>query len=332
MKAFLAGIFLGGLALFGILVALFYQQIQAPLPLSSQIVFQIAKRESVRDISVNLQKNGIVKDARIFYWYTKLLKKDRMLQAGFYEVAPPLRLKDLIALLENGTNASIKVTIPEGFTLGQIVTRLEEKGLKIDEDDFTLLPEDVAIYPFLEESPEGAPLEGFLFPSTYTFLVDASPQDIRKTFLTTFQKRFNPAWYEIAQSQGKNILEVVTMASILEKELVSLKDRKIASGILWRRLLVGMPLQVDSTINYVTGKNLPAVGLDDLQTDSPYNTYRHKGLPPGPISNPGVESIEAALFPEASDHWFYLSRQDNGQTVFSKTLQDHARAKAKYLR
>jgi len=332
MKSILVGVTAGVLIFIGIFVTLLWQQTGAPLTIPSRILFHIAKGESVRDISADLQKEGTIKNARIFYWYAKFLKKDRALKAGVYELLPSMHLNDLIPLFENGSNASVKVTIPEGFSLAQIALRLKEKGLPVREKDFALSPQDAAPYQFLRDAPPGASLEGFLFPSTYDFFADASAKEIRETLLASFQNHFDPSWYEAAGKEGKTVFEVVTMASILEKELRSLPDKKIAAGLLWRRLSVGIPLQVDSTINYITGKNTPALNSKDASIASPYNTYKNKGLPPGPISNPGTESIEAALFPQASEYWFYLSRQDTGETIFSKTLQEQAKAKGKYLK
>lgn len=332
MKSILVGVTAGAIVFIGIFAALLWQQINAPLTVPSRALFHIIKGESVRDISMDLQKTGAIKDARMFYWYAKFLNKDRALKAGAYELLPSLRLKDLIPLFENGKSASLKITIPEGFTLKQIVRRLRGKGLPVSDKDFIRLPGDTAEHPFLKDVPTGASLEGFLFPDTYDFFVDASPQEIRETLLASFQDHLDPSWEQTAQNQGKNMLQIVTMASILEKELRSLPDKKIAAGLLWRRLSVSIPLQVDATINYITGKNTPALDNNDLNINSPYNTYKYKGLPPGPISNPGKGSIEAALFPEESAYGFYLSRQDTGETIFSKTLQEHNRAKAKYLK
>ena len=122
------------------------------------------------------------------------------------------------------------------------------------------------------------------------------------------------------------------MASILEKEVVSLHDKKIVAGILWKRIANGVPLQVDSTINYITQKNNASVSVKDTDIDSPYNTYKYSGLPKGPISNPGIDSIMAAIYPTKSQYWYYLSADGTGKTIFSQTLEEHAAAIAKYLK
>jgi UPF0755 protein len=130
------------------------------------------------------------------------------------------------------------------------------------------------------------------------------------------------------QEKGKSVFEIITMASMLEKEVRSLEDKKIVSGILWKRMEVGMPLQLDATINYITVKSNPGVAVKYTKIDSTYNTYKYVGLPKGPISNPGMNSIIAAINPKDSPYWFYLS---DGRTIFSKTFEDHCTNKAKYL-
>ncbi len=132
------------------------------------------------------------------------------------------------------------------------------------------------------------------------------------------------------KAQNRDLYQIIIMASLLEKEVRTFEDKKLVSGILWKRLKSDMPLQVDATISYITGKKTTKISLEELQIDHPYNTYKYKGLPPGPISNPGLESIKAAFNPEDSPYWFYLSTQE-GKTIFSQTYQQHLKAKELYL-
>lgn len=331
MKYYLSGAFVGALCFLLFLGVLFYFQLNLSLALASGKLFLIEPGQTLKDIALNLEEEHIITDARPLYLYTSLLGKDTGLQAGVYRLLPTMKVRDLLALFQGGTNVSLDVTIPEGFTLDKILARFTEAGFEVSGRDFIVTSTLKREYSFLGDVPTGSTLEGFLFPETYTFSAGASGDDIRTTLLNTFQERFNPRWYAIIQEQGRTVLDIVTMASILEKELPNLRDKKIGAGLLWRRILVGMPLQVDATVNYATGKSLPAVTFEDLEVESPYNTYKHTGLPPGPISNPGLESIEAAIFPEDSPYWFYLSRQDTGETIFSQTYEQHLAAKAKYL-
>jgi len=146
--------------------------------------------------------------------------------------------------------------------------------------------------------------------------------------LSNFEKKLTQELKDEIQKQKKSVFDIITMAAMLEKEVRTLSDKKIVSGILWKRLEAGMPLQIDATINYITGKSDPGATIKDTKIDSPYNTYKYKGLPKGPISNPGMSSITAAIEPTDSPYWFYLS---DGATYFSKTLEEHNVNKAKYL-
>ena len=183
----------------------------------------------------------------------------------------------------------------------------------------------------MSELPETASLEGYLFPDTYEISEGESPEDIIKNILVNFEKKITRELKEAIALKNKSVFEIITMASMIEKEVKTINDKKIVSGILWKRLEDGMPLQVDATINYITGKNHKSALLADLKINSPYNTYKYQGLPLGPISNPGIDSILAAIYPTESKYWYYLSA-DSGKTIFSKTLKEHNAAIAKYLR
>jgi len=196
----------------------------------------------------------------------------------------------------------VKVTVAEGLTVKKIAELL---------GDF----ENFDKKEFLEKTGK---LEGYLFPDTYLFLPFAETEQIIGTMTDNFKKK--------AGDVGKDI---VIMASLIEKEVPDSDDRKIVSGILWKRLKLGMALQVDAVFPYITGKQ--KVLLDDLKIDSPYNTYLHKGLPPGPIANPGLDAIIAARNPQETSYLYYLSGND-GKTHFAKTFSEHLRNKEKYLR
>jgi UPF0755 protein len=216
-----------------------------------------------------------------------------------------MNVPQIVQKIISGDIAKMKVTIPEGFTVKEIKEKL---GIKLP----------------------GENLEGYLFPDTYYFPIDVSGEEVVKIMRENFEKKISPYKKGIEKS-GKTIQEIVIMASLIEKEVKTKKEKKLVSGILWKRLKNGIPLQVDATITYITGKKTTKIPLEDLQIDSPYNTYKYKGLPPAPICNPGLESILAALYPEESDYWYYLSTPE-GKTLFFKTLEEHNLAKAKYLK
>jgi UPF0755 protein len=174
------------------------------------------------------------------------------------------------------------------------------------------------------------PLEGYLFPDTYFFPPMASDQDIIEKMKETFDKKVSPYMEEIKNS-GRSLGEIVTLASILEEEVQTTEDRKLVADLLLRRMAMHMPLQVDATLTYEIGKGSLELSTKDLKKDSPYNTYTRRGLPPTPISNPGLDTILAALHPTLNDYLFYLSDKD-GITHFAKTHAEHVTNKAKYLK
>jgi UPF0755 protein len=225
-----------------------------------------------------------------------------------------------------------KITILEGWNKKEIAKYLEEKGILNGEEflEKTKLIYWKEKYDFLKEI-ESPDLEGFLFPDTYFLEKGIGAEKIISMMLDNFNKKLTPELKKEISLQKKTIFEIVTMASMIEKEVKTFEDKKIVSGILWKRLENKIPLQVDSTITFITGKKTTQIPLEDLEIDSPYNTYKYLGLPPGPISNPGLDSILATIYPEKSDFWYYLSTPD-GKTIFSKTLEEHNIAKAKYLK
>ncbi|MEK7149015.1 MAG: endolytic transglycosylase MltG, partial [Patescibacteria group bacterium] len=188
-----------------------------------------------------------------------------------------------------------------------------------------------------QSSYDGNPLEGYLFPDTYRLYKDASADDVIRKMLGNFDRKLTKDMRNEIILQRKTIYEIVTIASLIEKEVKSPEDKVLVSGILWKRLQLKIALQVDASIIYIktNGRSQLNGGekvlYEDLKIDSPYNTYKYRGLPPGPISNPGLESIEAAIYPKQSPYLFYISTPD-GKTIYSKTLEEHNTAVAKYLR
>jgi len=174
-------------------------------------------------------------------------------------------------------------------------------------------------------------LEGYIYPDTYRVYNNASVSDIVFKALNNLKNKADSKLLGDIEKSGMTFHEVMTLASIIEKEVRNKDDMKTVSGILIKRMNIGMRLEVDSTINYITGKNDPGASYKDLEIDSPYNTYKNYGLPPGPICNPGIEAIKAAVYPKESDFLFYLNRQDTFETIFSKNYDEHLRNKAKYL-
>lgn len=294
--------------------------------------FKIEKGDGVNEIAVNLEKENLIRGAFYFeahIWFQNLGTK---MQAGEYLISPKMSIKDMAQKFSEGDIVSneIEVTFPEGFTMKDIEERLAQKGFEnINLSQFK--PIFFGSRFLFLRNINAVNLEGFLFPDTYNFNKSWSSREIVEKMLGNFDKKTSADLLLEINRQGKSIFDIIIMASIIEKEVRTNEDKKIVSGILWKRLGVGMLLQADATVIYASGKKNGYVTFEDLKIQSPYNTYVYAGLPAGPISNPGLESIIAAIYPQLSDFWYYLSKP-NGETVFSKTLNEHGRAKAKYLK
>ncbi len=296
--------------------------------------FEIRSGEGVQEIGQNLADAQIVKSKYYFDYYIWKTGSKGKIQAGKYELKGTMTIPEIVQVLSVGEVISneVKVTFPEGISAKEMAEILKKKGFAADE---FLSKSSCGCgvktdYEFLKDRPGGGNLEGFLFPDTYTFFKDASTVSIINRILLNFDEKLTPKMREDIQSQGKSVFDVVTMASILEKEVKTADDMKIASGIFWDRIGVGMPLQSCATIAYVLGTEKKQYSYDDTRTPSPYNTYINKGLPPGPIDNPGMNSLLAAIYPVKTDYNYFLTDPATGKTIFSKTLEEHAANKAKY--
>ncbi|MDI6602803.1 MAG: endolytic transglycosylase MltG [Patescibacteria group bacterium] len=276
------------------------------IDMAEEKLFSVKKGQGLFQIAENLEKEGLIKNKYFFVFYAFIQGKAKKLQAGEYELNSAMSIAEIAEKIISGDITKIVVTIPEGFTVKQIEERL---GLKLP----------------------GENLEGFLFPDTYQFSINVTGEEVVKKMRENFERKLSAELREEIERQGKTIFEIVTMASLIEKEVKTKEDRELVSGILWKRLEAGIPLQVDATITYITGKKTTKISIAETQIDSPYNTYKYQGLPIGPICNPGLASILAAVYPKNSEYWYYLSTPE-GKTIFSKTLQEHNIAKARYLR
>jgi len=295
---------------------------------AKEMVFNIEKGQGSREISLNLEKEGFVKIAPIFRLYVTTRGVSGKLQAGSYLLSYSMNIPQIVDKFINGEVEKIKLVVPEGFNIKDIEKSLSNfertsSGISnLKAKDFK------GEFSFLGSVPDNASLEGFLFPDTYEFSYQASDKEIVQKMLANFNKKMTPDLREEIGKQKKTVFQIITMASLIEKEVKTKEDKEIVSGILWKRLKNKIPLQVDATINYLTEKD--KVSIEETKIDSPYNTYKYLGLPVGPISNPGLESIKAAVYPKNSLYWYYLSAPD-GKTIFSKTLEEHNIAKYKYL-
>jgi len=312
--------FLSSVLLFFVLGGLFLALVgfQFNIPLEREPTeqrFVVKKGDSLRMIAADLENEGLIRDKIWFVGYVLYQGWAAKLQAGQYILSPSLNIKQIAEKMAKGEAISqdVEITIPEGFTLKKIDARLAKAGL-IEAGELIMYPK----------------LEGYLFPDTYRFDVASELRDIVYKMKDNFDKKLDNSLRAEIKKQGKTVEEVVIMASILEKEVRTDRDRRIASGIFWRRLGNNYPLQSCATIAYILDEDKWRYSTEDTKVDSPYNSYQNVGLPKGPICNPGLSAIRAAINPQENDYNFFLSKPD-GETVFSKTLDEHNMNKAKWL-
>ncbi|MFY9457658.1 MAG: endolytic transglycosylase MltG [Candidatus Spechtbacterales bacterium] len=304
------------------------------------VEFIVEKGQGARGIASNLEKDGIISNDLFFNYYAWQKRSANLLQAGEYELSPSMTIPEIVRIFTEGKvkfDPGIRITIPEGYTTKKIEDVLISGGLGVKKSELqeavgitAPLAKEIFGFSFLGDLPPRATLDGFLFPDTYFFEEDASLNDIVKRMLANFDSKVSDALRVKIKARGKNLYEVVIMASLIEKEVRAYEDMRVVSGILWKRMAVGMPLQADATLAHLTGKKTGEITNDDKLIDSPYNTYKYRGLPPTPIANPGFNAIKAAADPEESEYLYYLSTPQ-GETIFSKTLDEHNQNRVKYL-
>jgi len=318
-----------------------WQEIYLPKnPLGREKILAIGKGEGLREISFDLEKEGLIKSRLFFRIYVLSKGVSKNLQAGNYSLSPSMTIPEITKKIVSGDVIKEKITILEGWNLKDIADYVENNNLGSKEELFQITgyPENQSgskdysdIFPFLKDKPTDTNLEGYIFPDTYEIQRNKETlETIIIKALKNFDKKLNSDLRQEIKSQNKTVFDILIMASLLEKEVKTFEDKKIVSGILWKRREHGWPLQVDATLTYITGKKSSELTKEDLELPSHYNTYKYSWIP-GPICNPGLDSILAAIYPEKSDFWYYLSTFD-GKTIFSKTLEEHNLAKAKYLK
>ncbi len=271
-----------------------------------------------------LNEKGVIDYPHYFYFLAKLRGLDRELKVGNYVLHPNMSASAVLDILLAGPNSKqIRVVIPEGYTVEQIADLLSEKGI-VDKKTFLELARTYTPYEYMKDNnPEVKyKVEGYLFPDTYDFLPNSSPKKVMDTMLKQFNKEFNAKLRARAKEKNLSIHEVVVLASLVEAEARYEKDRPIIAQVFFNRLKINMPLQSDTTIQYVLPKRKKVVTIADTKIDSPYNTYMHYGLPPGAVGNPGIASIKAVLYPEPNDYLYFVA-DSNGNNHYSHTYQQH---------
>jgi UPF0755 protein len=281
-------------------------------------------------IAARLEKAGVVRNATAFLWYARLSGHAGDLKAGEYRLSPDMTPDQILERLKRGgaDSEEIAVTIPEGFTAKRIAETLAGKGVIADKAAFLRLAEGKGAHPVAPFNLPSGGLEGYLYPDTYRFLPKTAPEKAVQAMVDNFTKAFFDRNRAAIEQSGHNLQEIVTIASLIEREAEVPRDRARIAGVIENRLRRNMKLDIDATVLYALGRHKDRVLYADLKVDSPYNTYRRKGLPPGPIASPGLASLEAALNPERHDFLYYVAAPD-GSHVFTRTLAEHNTAVAR---
>ena len=288
-------------------------------------IIEIPKGMTINEISFLLKKEKIIENI----WLFKLLTKIRwgmIIKAGEYQLTSSMNMLYLLHTLEQGKILCHKVTIPEGFIIWQIAELLADQGLA-NKEKFIAIAGDQNMAK--EFGLQAKTLEGYLYPDTYHFSKGLSEKSIITTMVHRFKSIIRPEWKKRCRDMGYALHQIVTLASLIEKETSKREEKSIISAVYHNRLQQGIRLQCDPTIIYPLKNFNGNLTKKHLLIDSPYNTYRNYGLPPGPIANPGEESIQAALYPAKKDYRYFVSKND-GTHHFSRTLKEHNKAVYKY--
>ena len=279
---------------------------------------------SAGDIGDELVRKGILDHKFLFLWEVRRTNAAASFKAGMYAMKPGMTTDEVLEKLTFGETTAARFTIPEGFGVREIAKRLSEEGL-VNEEEFLEKARTFVPYLYIEEKPEiRFACEGFLFPDTYELHEDADVESILNMMAKDFDERFTPDLRARAKKMNLTIFEVVTLASLVEKEARYEEDRPIIAQVFFKRLALGMPLQSDTTIQYLRDTPKEDLSLEDTKADSPYNTYRVRGLPPGPIASPGMAAIRAVLYPANTDYLYFVADRQ-GHNHYSTNYAEHQR-------
>ena len=286
----------------------------------------IPKGASLKEVSATLLNYNIIRNERSFLLAVKTLGYEKDMPAGRFKLLEASTNFEIIDQLVNGIQVNKRVTILEGWTIDVIAEELHEK-IGIDQDEFKAASRNELL--LWKWGISEKTVEGYLFPNTYLFSEDEDIQDIIGRMINEYKQRITIEFRSRMKELGMEENEVITLASIIEGEAIYDSERSVISGVYHNRLNIGMRLQADPTIQYIIKDSPRRLLNKDLKIKSPYNTYLNNGLPPGPINNPGIESIKAALYPADIDYIYFVARGD-GYHTFSRTKDEHNKAKRKF--
>lgn len=308
-----------------------------------KITVEIPIGSGVSTISQILEDSGVIKNARVFKYYVKF-NNETGFMAGEYKMEPSMTIRQIVDSLKTGKvmqEVVIKITVPEGKKLEEIATIIAEKTKRNQEDVIKQLNDPIFIEELIAKYPDVLseellkptikyPLEGYLFPATYPFYTENPSIEEIVTVMLDKTKTVVDDYRGQMEEKQMTVHELLTMSSLIEEEATEKVDRHKIASVFYNRIDAGMPLQTDPTVLYALGEHKDRVYYKDLEVDSPYNTYKHTGLTPGPIANAGTSSIEAALSPAETDYLYFLATPE-GDVLFSKTNDEHNVKKEEHI-
>ncbi len=287
---------------------------------SAPALVMVEEGTTVRDLGRRLEDLGVIRSALLFELWLRARGDAGRIQAGTYRLTGDRPLPAIIDMLVEGETALVEVTVPEGLRMEQIAG-IVARSLGADSAAFVAAATDSTLADSLGVS---APtLEGYLFPETYRVDPSTTAREMARIMADQFREVFDAAWRARAESLGFTVDQIVTLASIVEEEARVPEERKTIAGVFWNRLGMGMRLEADPTVQYALGGHRERVLYRDLEVDSPFNTYRYAGLPPGPIASPGRSALEATLYPDSVPYLYFVATGDGGRHAFSETLAEH---------
>lgn len=295
-------------------------------PKGATTIFTVSSGQGLGVIAKNLKAKGLITDDLRFKLYARYKKAATLIKAGEFELSPALSPEKILTALVTGKVKLYRFTVPEGLNMDEISVLTQKSGFCMSSNFLTLCKDKN----FIEElALPGITLEGYLFPNTYLFAKNTSCRSLIIKMTDTFKQTFSQEWKDRAAALGFSMHEIVTLASIIEKETGDAAERPLISSVFHNRLKKKMRLESDPTVIYGVDDYHGRIRYRHLRRVTPYNTYKIKGLPLGPIANPGAKALEAALYPAKSDYLFFVSRNDTTHK-FSTNLRDHNRAVEKY--
>lgn len=332
-----------------VLIGLWYVRSEIHAPVTKEataITFTIAPGESVSQIATRFEEEGIIRSAAFFKRYLSWENVDTKIQAGTFTVEAPITLARVVESLARArAGDEMTITILPGWGIREIASYLETEGIGTEEEVIRLagrpafqysgIGDTLGIageYTVLQDKPPGISYEGYFRPDTYRIFTDATVAEVLERLVRERNAQFTEQMYADIKKAGRTVHEVMTVASIVEKEVRKTEDRKIVADLFWRRYDANWGLQADSTVHYIVGKDGSVFTTQaDRETDSAWNTYKYAGLPPGPISNPSLDAILATIYPTKNSYNYFLTTLDTGEVKYARTLDEHNVNRSRYL-